>query len=297
MMIEIRKLIKDMSKNNEWPGELAQTNHILWKFAKWILEDKGQSSAKILALIDKIPKDGGLLNNKLFLANLDILKGLACSDKKNYCFKSAADKYDILLTDFNPTGGNGSWGKQIVDLTVSALQTVPYQTDFVAQTFFLVVGNVSVLVIPFFVKVLPVNGSPKLLFDPISLGVVNFSENTYDNFLKLSVFPAWLWYLHKYKDQAKSFQWGFRHPPQEDALEKPNPSPHILTLTGPSAGGAFAMAFQSAHEHVELDLTVAISVQIKEDTIGKFSYHFVGDLCEKAQVKHISKILYVAKKS
>ena len=306
---DIRNKIGCHPNGYEWPGELAQPGHVLWKFAKYLSQNPSENCADIAGLINGIleVRSFSESSNPFFRANMEILKGLADSKIKDQSFSLAANEYAKLLAGFDfdcPL----SFGKQIVKLTVEALQPKTSQTScFVARSFFLVAGRAQPMAIPFFVKVLATIEKPCLLFDPIALGIINFHLGDDDkNFLRLSVLPAWQWYLDKFKEDAKSLQWGLGHPqhPQlqeslehsshkESSLEKKIPSPDLLNLEGGSAGGAFAMAFRSAHEETPLDQNIAISLGIKKNPVGSdFSFHHVGELDQKAKVGDISKILY-----
>ena len=304
----IRNKIGCHPNGYQWPGELAQPNHLLWKFAKYLSQNPSENQLDIPALFEGILQEGSISysDNPLFIANLNIIKGLANAEKMDQFFNSAANEYGKLLAGFDfdcPL----SLGNKIVKLTVKALQPKTSQTScFVARSFFVVTGNSLPMAIPFFVKVLPQKAKPVLLFDPIALGTINFNLGIPDkDFLRLSVLPAWQWYLAKFKEDAKSLQWGLGHPSQKEALEHPshkespekkNPSPKFLSLKGPSAGGAFAMAFRSAHEEAPLDQKFAISVAIEKSLVegGEFSFLPVGELDQKAKVGDISTILYIS---
>lgn len=303
---DIRNKIGCHPNGYEWPGELAQPGHVLWKFAKYLSQNPSENCADIAGLVNGILEERSfsVSGNPCFLANLEILKGLADSKIKDQSFSLAANEYAKLLAGFDfdcPL----SLGKQIVKLTVEALQPKTSQTScFVARSFFLVAGRAQPMAIPFFVKVLPTIEKPCLLFDPIALGIINFHLGDDDkNFLRLSVLPAWQWYLDKFKEDSKPLQWGLGHPQlqeslehsshKESSLEKKIPSPDLLNLEGNSAGGAFAMAFRSAHEETPLDQNIAISCAIKKNPVGiDFFLLPVGDLSQKGNVQDISKILY-----
>lgn len=283
---DIRNKIGCHPNGYQWPGELAQPNHLLWKFAKYLSQNPSENQLDIPALIEGILQEGSShSNNPLFIANLNIIKGLADSKIKDQSFSLAANEYAKLLAGFDfdcPL----SFGKQIVKLTVEALQPKTSQTScFVARSFFLVAGRAQPMAIPFFVKVLATIEKPCLLFDPIALGIINFHLGDDDkNFLRLSVLPAWQWYLDKFKEDAKSLQWGLGHPQlqeslehsshKESSLEKKIPSPDLLNLEGGSAGGAFAMAFRSAHEETPLDQNIAISLGIKKKIQWEATFRF-----------------------
>lgn len=289
------KSILNIISFSQWPGELAQPDHILWQMSKWLFENSSESNlSDIKSEIEKItaPTDSiGASGYKLFSANLELIKGLAWPSKQKEFFTKAAGLYAEILKEFGPSEEIFLWGQQIVENTLEDLK-IQNPDEFLAKTYLVVVGRVRSLAIPIFAKVLPVkNSKPCCIFDPKSIGIVDLNiENADKDFMQLSLLPAWKYYLNQYGQDAKTIVWGFGHPASGTKKAVRIPSSEIIHLEGASAGGAFAIAFQSAHQGLALDPEIAISVQISE-TKGTFKLLQVDDLDLKTKVDGIHTIL------